>query len=77
MVSSRSFSLFLSFLWCKNDFDFSRIQTPTFLEYKASLLTTSVTNWAIFESSWQQNLLQKKPKLLATFWAISKNLNLM
>ena len=29
-----------------------------------------------FESSWQQNFLQKKAKWLATFWPLSKNLTL-
>ena len=29
-------------------------------------------NWTILESSWQQILLQKKPKYLETFWTILK-----
>ena len=44
---------------------------------KHILLRPVWPDWAIFESSWQQNLLQKKPKWLATFWAILKNLTLM
>ena len=42
-----------------------------------SLLCTVWPDWAIFESCWQQNFYQKKPKWLATFLAILKNLTLM
>ena len=37
-----------------------------------SLLCTVWPDWVIFESCWQQNFYQKKPKWLATFWPFWK-----